>query len=210
MKGTRRMMRTIIGAGTKAALIAPVLLAGGCVSFGTKPPARLLGIPSTSSIPAGKMVTGTAQSAIMVMPPLMSRSIGTPRVAVIDTHGNFAYVKDAIWVDTPDRLFQGLLRDAIAVRTDRLVLNPDQFVSEPSGRLLGQLIAFTINDGTQQADVIYDASLVAPDGTTISTRRFSASAPIGRIDAETVAPAIGKAANTVAEQVADWVKTQPK
>lgn len=199
------MMRKTAGAG----LIAALLLTGGCVRFGTKPPNRLLGLTSSSSMAAGQVVIGTSKSAITVLTPVIARSIGTPRVAVVDSSGSFAYVKDALWVDTPDKLFQGLLSEAIAVRTGKLVLNPGQFIAEPSGQLLGQLIAFGIDAGNKQAVVTYDANLLAPDGSAISKQRFSATAPIGKINATTVAPAISKAANSVAEQVADWIKTQP-
>lgn len=200
------MIRTITGAGLAAAL----LLTGGCVRFGAKPPARLLGITSASSVTAGTVVTGTAANAITVMPPFVARSIGNVRVAVVDGSGAYAYVKDAIWVDTPDKLFQGLLGETIAVRTGRLVLNPGQFIAAPSGQLVGQLLFFGIDAGAHQARVTYDATLLAPDGTTLSKQRFSATAPIGRIDAQTVAPAIGAAANDVASQVAGWIKAQPR
>ncbi len=206
MKGMSPMMRTITGAG----LAATLLLAGGCVRFGVNPPARLLGLTPTTSVAAGTVVTGTAASAITVMPPFTTRSIGNVRVAVVDASGAYAYVKDAVWVDTPDKLFQGLLGETIAVRTGRLVLNPGQFISTPSGQLVGQLLFFGIDAARNQALVTYDATLLAADGTTISKQRFSATAPIGKIDAETVAPAISKAANDVAGQVADWIKTQPR
>ena len=200
------MMRTVTG----AALAAALLLTGGCVRFGAKPPPRLLGITSASSVTAGTLVTGTAANAITVMPPFTARSIGNVRVAVVDGSGAYAYVKDAVWVDTPDRLFQGLLGETIAVRTGRLVLNPGQFIGARSGQLVGQLLFFGIDAGKHQAVVTYDATLLAPDGTTISKQRFSATAPIGKIDAQTVAPAISIAANGVAEQVADWIKAQPR
>lgn len=199
------MMRKATG----TALLTALFLTAGCVRFGTNPPDRLLGLTSTSSVEAGKVITGTSGSAITVLPPLIARSIGTPRVAVTDSSGAFAYVKDAIWVDTPDKLFQGLLSETIAVRTGRLVLNPGQFISEPNRQLIGQLISFGIDAGRKEAVVTYDASLLAPDGATINKQRFSATAPIGKIDAKTVAPAISAAANSVAEQVADWIKAQP-
>jgi cholesterol transport system auxiliary component len=47
------------------------------------------------------------------------------------------------------------------------------------------------------------------DGQSVKRQRFSASVPVSAIDADSVAPAISRAANQVAESVADWVKAQP-
>ncbi len=57
----------------------------------------------------------------------------------------------------------------------------------------------------KQAVSTYDASLLTPDGLIVRHQRFSASAPVADIDADKVAPAISKAANQVAGQVADWI-----
>ena len=186
--------------------LAALLMTSGCVRFGGKTPEKLIGLSSNAAIPAGQMVTAPSASAIMVMLPSVPRAFATSRVAVRDSTGAFTYVTDATWVDSPGRMFQALLSETIAARTGRLVLDPGQFVSEPDGRLTGALIEFAIDSARHEAVVTYDANLAATDGSTISKRRFSATAPIGKIDSNSVAPALNEAANTIAMQVADWIK----
>ena len=53
--------------------------------------------------------------------------------------------------------------------------------------------------------VIFDASLMRNGQTAIEKRRFEARVPVGKIDAQSVGPALNQAANQVAQQVADWV-----
>lgn len=190
------------------AMAVPPLLAGGCVRFGAEPPARLLTISGDASIPVGTTLSGAASAALVVDDPVTARSLQTQRVAVNDGPNAIAYVKDALWADVPARQFRRLLAETISARGGALVLTPGQFVTDPASQLKGELIAFGIDAARGQAVVTYDASLLSPDGATIARQRFSATAPLGRIEAANVAAPISRAANQVAVQVADWVKAR--
>jgi len=192
-----------------ALMLGACLLAGtGCVRFGAKPPAQLLTITPQSSVSAGETLADANDNALFVDLPVTPRSIATARVAVRDGNTSFAYVKDAAWVDLPARQFQSLLAETIRARIGRLVLDPGQFLARRGQTLEGTLQDFGIDAANHSAVVTYDATLMSPDGQRITRRRFTASAPVTEIDANSVAPAINQAANEVAVAVADWIRTQ--
>lgn len=184
-----------------------LLFAGtaACVKIGSNPPERLLGISSDARVAAGTNQSAAPQSALFVEAPRVPRTISTQRVAVRSDSTSYAYVKDALWADTPAHQFQALLSETIAAKTGRLVLDPSQYAAQAGQVLHGDLIDFGVDAGTGMAIVTYDASLLTPDGQTVRRQRFSATAPVGKIDAASVAPPISKAANEVAGQVADWI-----
>lgn len=201
------MIRTYPATALLLAALALPALTGGCVRFGAKPPERLLTIASEAAVPAGLSRSGTAASALVVEEPAVSRSLQTLRVAVSDGPNAIAYVKDALWADVPARQFHRLLAETIGARNDRLVLTAGQFVTDPASQLQGELIAFGVDAARGVAIVTYEASLLSPDRATIARQRFSATAPLGKVDAAHIAGPISHAANQVAAQVADWVKT---
>jgi cholesterol transport system auxiliary component len=190
-------------------LAAVIVTLPACVRIGAKPPERLLTISSAAPAPAGEMLSGTTGDALFVDMPVVPRAIATLRVAVRDSNNSFAYVKDALWADTPGRQFQGVLAETIRTRAGRLVLDPGQYLARRGQMLEGNLLEFGIDAINRRAVVTYDASLMSMDGQSVKRQRFSASVPVSAIDADSVAPAISKAANQVAESVADWVKAQP-
>jgi cholesterol transport system auxiliary component len=177
----------------------------GCVRIGEKPPERLLGIATEARVNTGATQSGTAQSALFVETPAVPRALGTQRVAVQVDPTSYAYVQKALWADTPAHQFRALLAETISARTSRLVLDPGQYPAQPANVLHGELTEFGVDAAQHRAIVTFDATLVGPDGQTVRRQRFSATAPLGKIDNTTVAPAISKAANDVAAAVADWV-----
>jgi cholesterol transport system auxiliary component len=188
--------------------LALAFMTAGCVRFGAKPPAQLITIASEANVPVGSDFSGTAASALVVEEPATGRFLQTQRVLVNDGPNAIAYVKDALWADIPARQFRRLLAETISARSGILVLTPGQFATDPAGQLKGELIAFGVDAARGQALVTYDASLLSADGATIARQRFSATAPVGKIEAGSVAAPVSRAANLVAAQVADWVKTK--
>ena len=191
-----------------ALAVTAALMSAGCVRLGPKPPSTLLTITSQAAAPAGEVLSATSQQALFVDLPVVPRAIATLRVAVRDSANSFAYVKDASWVDTPARQFQGVLAETIRVRSGRLVLDPGQYLARRGQMLEGNLLEFGVDAARMRAVVTYDATLMAPDGQQVTRQRFTAAVPVGRIDAASVAPAISQAANEVATAVADWIKAQ--
>jgi cholesterol transport system auxiliary component len=122
----------------------------------------------------------------------------------VTTGQSVTYLKDAFWVDTPDKLFTRLLSETIAARTGRVVLDPLQFSFNPGHRLTGQLHNFGLDASAMEAVVTYDAAL-ARGAETVTTRRFEARVPVAAATRAAVAPALNQAANRVALDVAAWI-----
>jgi cholesterol transport system auxiliary component len=157
---------------------------------------------------AESIAPGTAQTvgqgeAITVVPPAVPAELANTRIPV-RSGTTVAYVKDAQWIEAPNRLFQRLLSDVIAARTGRAVLSARQFAIDPGLLLSGQLQAFGVDENSRAVVVTYDA--VAVRGTDVRTRRFEARVPVSAIESDPVGLALNQAANQVAAEVADWVK----
>jgi cholesterol transport system auxiliary component len=185
------------------ALLAALALSG-CISFGAEPPDQLLTLMPAQSVAAGTTRTVAPGEAITVLWPSIPADLNTTRVPVQATPTSVAYVKNAQWSDTPNKLFARLLGETIEARTGRPVLSPRQFALDPGTRLTGQLERFGIDAGQQQAIVVFDA--VAARGADIRTQRFEARVPVAQIEAQAVGAALNQAANQVAAAVADWLK----
>jgi len=194
--------------GLLLASFAALLMSTGCVRIGAKPPATLLAISAQAEAPAGETLSTARQQALFVDLPTVPRAIASLRVAVRDSATSFAYVKDALWVDSPARQFQSVLAETVRVRTGQLVLDPGQFLARRGQVLEGRLLEFGVDAASKRAIVTYDATLALPDDQQVLRQRFTASVPLSRIDANSVAPAISQAANEVAVAVADWIRTQ--
>lgn len=205
-----REMRTMIHAksrpGSAFAALAAALLLSGCVSFGAKPPARLLTLDAAHKVPVGAARMAGDGRTLIVVDPEAPRMLDTVRVPVQTGPTSIAYVTKVQWADTPRHLFRRLLAETISASTDRVVLDSGQFSGDGGQRLSGELIAFTIDEASRNATVTYDAVLTTPTGVALARQRFTASAPVGgKIDAATVGGPLNVAANKVAADVATWV-----
>jgi cholesterol transport system auxiliary component len=187
-------------------ILLPVVVAlGGCVSFGAKPPASLITLTSAQAIAADTARSAGAGDAITILTPLAPQAIANTRVAVADGATAIAYIKDAQWVEPPARLFQRLLSETVAAKTGKVVLDPRQFALAPGTQLSGALKSFGIDARAREAVVIYDAALSTDKGRTVQTRRFEARVPVGEVDAAEAGRALNRAANSVADAVANWL-----
>ena len=114
------------------------------------------------------------------------------------------YVTDLQWVDTPDRLFQDLLAETVRRTTNRVVLDPRQTALDPGLVVSGALQRFGYDAASGQVVVVYDASLSTEGGSHVEARRFTASAAADGT-AASIGPALNRAANQVALEVAKWI-----
>jgi cholesterol transport system auxiliary component len=181
-----------------------VLTLTGCISFGEKPPPSLLTLTPAATVAAGTERSAAAGTAVTVVIPNVPQALQTLRVPVQASATSIAYIKDAQWVEQPNRLFQHLLSETIAARTGRVVLDPRQSTLDPGTRLTGTLQSFGLDAASGQATVVYDAELARDNGATVETRRFAAQAPASA-NPQSVATALNAAANQVAAAVADWL-----
>jgi cholesterol transport system auxiliary component len=188
-------------------ILAPLLAAplAGCISIGAKPPPSLLTLASAAALPVGETQKSNAAGTITIGVPAVSQELASNRVPVRSGGTAIAYVKDAQWVEPPSRLFARLLADTVTARTGRVVLSFRQSQMDPGAQLTGEIRAFGLDEGTSEAVVTYDASLLRGTDPVFEKRRFEARVPVTRIDAADVGPALNQAANQVAAEVADWI-----
>ena len=196
----------------RPSFLAPVALAfalgacslSGMLGGGGKPPATLLTL-SPEAPATGEFTRAAAPGeAITISTPVIGKELRTVRVPVHVSPTDVQYVTDAQWVDTPDRLFQDLLSETIRRTTTRVVLDPNQTGLDPGLVVSGELRRFGYDAATGQAVVQFDGALSTAGGTRVETRRFEATAPSDGSGAS-IGPALNRAANEVAAEVAVWV-----
>lgn len=189
-----------------AALLA--LSLSGCIGGlgGGKPPPVLFNLSPAKAAPAGAVSSGQpATDALMVMEPETDRSLAVQRVPVQVSASSIAYLQNALWVERPARLMRGLIAETLRARGNRLVLEDDQAVPLVAERLSGRLLAMGY-DARQMAVVVrFDAFRSNASGV-LASKRFESVVPGVTAKPEAIGPALNKAANDVAGQVADWVQ----
>ena len=135
----------------------------------------------------------------------MPQALATNRVLVVNGATALAYVKDAVWVEPPARLFQRLVSETVAAKTGRVVLDARQIALDQGTQVTGTLSAFGIDPDAGKAVIVYDAAISRDNGKSVRTRRFEARIPVGKIEPENVGRALNSAANKIAAEVADWI-----
>jgi len=97
-----------------------------------------------------------------------------------------------------------VLSETIRAGGDRLVVGGGELEYAAQTQLGGELTAMEYDPSRSAVVVRYDAVLRLSDGT-VRTQRFEAEQTGVLPDALSVAPALNRAANDVAAQVAEWV-----
>lgn len=183
------------------AVLLPLALSA-CVSIGAKPPASLFSLTPEAAPAAGSTASGKLNEALSVLEPTADAKVAVLRVPVQIDETRIAYLKKALWVERPSRQMQHLLTETLRARGNRLITENDG--GTKGLRLSGRLLDMGYDARTKSAVVRFDATKETPGGS-IETRRFESV--VDGIDAEAkdVGPALNRAANDVAKQVADWV-----
>jgi cholesterol transport system auxiliary component len=192
--------------------LAPVALAGalagcslgGLLGGGGKAPTTLQTLTPEAADPGAMTRTVNAGQAVTIGAPIIPKELRTVRVPVQLSPTDIQYVTNLQWVDTPDRLFQSLLAETVRRTTNRVVLDAHQTALDPGLVVSGALERFGYDAASGQAVVVYDASLSTEGGNRVEARRFTASAPASG-DGASVGPALNRAANQVATDVAKWI-----
>jgi len=191
------MLKRVLLSATMAVPLA------SCLSFGTEPPEQLLTLTPVRSAQAGFAADASAASALAVLEPGTDQRHNVTRVPVRTSDSSLAYLKDAVWVERPSRLFQDLLAETIRSKGNRLVVREDDLGQNAGTTLSGRLLNMGYDVATASVVVGYDAILQLPEGQ-VRTRRFESRIPAAA-EVAAVGPALNQAANEVADQVADWV-----
>jgi cholesterol transport system auxiliary component len=190
-------------------IVVPIALAlavGGCALLGggAKAPTNLLTLTPEVAEPAQIVRSANAGQAVTVSVPVVAKELRTVRVPVQVSPTSVQYVPHLVLLDTPDRLFQNLVAETVRRTTNRVVLNPSQASLDPGLLVTGELQRFGYDAQTGQVIVQYDGSLSTAGGNRVETHRFTATASADGTPA-TVGPALNRAANQVATEVAAWI-----
>jgi len=193
----------IFAAGALAVATAGCSL-GGLLGGGAKAPATLQTLTSEAPDPGPVTRSGAAGQSVTVDVPVVAKELRTVRVPVQVTPTDVQYVANLQWIDTPDKLFQQLVAETIRRTTNRVVLDSRLRTLDPGLLLSGQLQKFGYDAASGQVVVEYDGALSTAGGNRVEARRFIATAPADGT-AGSVGPALNRAANQVATEVAGWV-----
>ena len=189
------------------AVSALALTASACAGLlggGAKTPATLQTLTSEAPDPGPVTRSGAAGQSVTVDVPVVAKELRAVRVPVQVTPTDVQYVANLQWIDTPDKLFQQLVAETIRRTTNRVVLDSRLRTLDPGLLLSGQLQKFGYDAASGQVVVEYDGALSTAGGNRVEARRFVATAPADGT-AASVGPALNRAANQVATEVAGWV-----
>jgi len=187
-----------------SALAVTVSACAGLLGGGAKVPPTLQTLTPDAPGPGAVTRNAAAGQSVTVAVPLVPKELRAIRVPVQLTPTDVQYVTNLQWVDTPDRLFQRLVAETIRRTTNRVVLDGSLATLDPGLLLSGQLQKFGYDAASGQVVVEYDGVLSTAGGNRVEARRFVATAPSDGT-AGSVGPALNRAANQVAADVAGWV-----
>ena len=186
-------------------LAAPLaLVLAGCISFGAEPPESLLTLTSEATAPVGTAVAITPENTIAVFEPSAPARLDVTRVPVQVDSNSIAYLKEALWVERPARLFRRLLSETLRARGDTNILGEDDVGLVATSIVRGSLVDFGYDAPSRSVIVRFDAVYSRGEGTP-QTRRFESIVPNIEPEAAPVGVALNQAANDVARQVAAWI-----
>lgn len=187
------------------AALAALATLSGCISLGGgDPPDQLLTLTPTALVPAGAAAEGEAAAALAVQVPTVSQRLNVNRIPVTTSDSSLAYLADAFWVEKPAQLFRNVLAETIRAKGNRLVVSGGELEYAARTQLSGRLVDMGYDAPSGSVVVRFDAILEQADGT-VRTRRFEETVSGVPAEANFVGPALNEAANTVADQVAEWV-----
>jgi len=184
------------------------LLLTGCVNLGGgKPPESLLTLNALTAPPAGSgAVAGreTTGRAILVQLPDTPAKLDVLRLPVTVSDTELAYLEEAFWVEKPARLFRRLVGETLRGRGQALVIDNDDTPVLADVVLRGTLLDMDYDPRTSSVVVRFDAVRTEAGGKATS-RRFEAREGGVAPNSAAVGPAMNRAANAVAKEVADWL-----
>jgi cholesterol transport system auxiliary component len=196
-------MKSLLAASIGSLALAACSL-GGLLGGGGKAPTTLQTLTPEAPDPGAMTRAASAGQAVTVEVPAVAKELRTVRVPVQVSPTDIQYVTGLVWIDTPDRLFQRLVSETVRRTTNRVVLDASLTGLDPGLTLSGQLQKFGYDAQTGQVTVEYDGALSTAGGNRVDTRRFVATAPADG-SAASVGPALNRAANQVAADVAKWI-----
>ena len=120
---------------------------GGLLGGGGNPPVTLQTLTPEAADPGAMTPTANSGQAVTITTPTTAKELKTVRVPVQVNPTNIQYVTNLQWIDTPDRLFQGLVAETVRRTTGRVVLDPRQAALDPGLQVSGDLQRFGYDAG---------------------------------------------------------------
>ncbi len=216
-----RITRSAHPRGPAAAVAALALILSGCVSLGAEAPESLLTLTPDVSAPVGMNAASGGEvdaGAIAVLTPEVPAKLDVLRLPVNISATELAYLPEAFWVEKPARLFRRLIGETLRARLSEgqgasageggasapLILDSDDAPLVATVFVRGTLSELTYDAPSSSVVVRFDAVRSDAQGRA-TTRRFEARVEGVSADTAAIAPAINRAANEVAGEIADWV-----
>lgn len=195
----RNSLLPAVALGLTLAACGPLVQIGGNVPA----PAALLTLHA-DVVPAA--ATPRSARTVAIALPVVPGALRTLRMPVTTADTQLQYLKDASWIEQPNKLFQRLLLDVVAVKADAIALDDRNFTVAPERRIDGDLLEFGVDlRGSPMVRVRYDATLTSNTGKLLAARSFTATQPLPAQTPDAAAVALNAAANSVAGDVAAWV-----
>lgn len=188
----------------RLAFLAPLAMLTGCISLGEDPPDRLLTLTAEELANAGSDKSAMRAETLKIYELEVPAAIDVTRVPVMVNSSEIAYLKDALWVEKPAKMFRRLMAETIRARTGRVVIDGDDPALSGGESLRGMLRRFGYDAGQSEAVVVYDAIREGDDGK-VELRRFEAVVSGVIAEPLAVGQALNRASNDVARQVSDWI-----
>jgi len=188
-------------------IVAPLLLAllAGCSVL---PKAET---PSIYRLPASPLPHAQGNAvrwSLRINTPQAGRMIDSPRIVVLPAGDVVSVYQGARWSDSGTVLFRNRLVDAFRDDGRVSALSNDDAALQADMSLTGNLSAFQSEYRNGQPTVVirYDAQLVRTNGMRIvAARSFEVAEPVNGKAVPDVVAAFGRAGDTLAAQVVDWV-----
>lgn len=177
---------------------------GGLLGGGGKAPTYLVTLSPEAPDPGQLARSASAGQTVSISVPSTAKELRTVRVPVQLNPSDVQYVTNLQLIDTPDHLFARLVAETVRRTTSKVVLDPSQSNLEPGLNLTGELQRFGYDAASRQVIVQFDGTIASGSGSSVQTRRFTASVPADGT-AASVGPALNRAANQVAQQIAQWI-----
>lgn len=198
---------------SKLSVTMALLLVAGCgplvqVGGSSAPPAALLTLGATApeAVPAGNAAVDP-DTTISVETPAVAGALRTFRIPVMIDDTSIQYLAQGRWSEPPSRLFRRVVADTL-VYAGIPVIDSQSTGLTARQRLTGELTAFGVD--TRESPIVrvrYEATLSGPAG--VYQRRFERTEPLAIVNSDHAAVALNRAANAVAQDVAQWIRQTP-
>lgn len=185
-----------------------------CVKLGgAAPPESLFTLTAaradTSAEGGAAKPRGRNSAIIVIAEPSVPQMLNVTRIPVQVDDTSVAYLKDAVWIEPPARLFQRVVKEVVAQKSGAIVVTQAEAKLGRSIRLSGELQQFTYDARTSSVIVRFDArkDILGADGAIMTSemRRFEVVEPGVTPQGRAVSRALNAATNNAALEIADWL-----